>query len=110
MNVPLTENAGWGWLLGNVFTTGNLLWWGLKNTRGGASQSNPVNADLALAMQWEGSAQARWCLPVDCTRRWLDKGKVAAIPPALTLMLHNSVFPGMFLVPPKLLTICQTPG
>lgn len=82
---------------------------GLRETWGGA--------DLIKLMQlqnWlcsgEGSTQARWHPYVDCPVGRPNKRAMTAVPPAVVLALHNSVFPCISLMPPKLLTLHQCSG
>lgn len=54
--------------------------------------------------------QAKWRLSVDCHRGVPNKGTKTTVPLALAPVPHNSVFPCMILVPPKLLSLHWHPG
>lgn len=56
-------------------------------------KSHHANADSVLAVWGKGSTQARWSSPAGYERRGFNEGTMAAVSLALTLKLHNSVFP-----------------
>lgn len=83
---------------------------GSQGDMGLSSQSHWVNATLELAISREGSIQARWHLSVDFSGGVPNKEAMAPGPLILILASYNSVFMHIFLVPPELLTLCQSPG
>lgn len=60
-----------------------------------------------MAMLGVGSTEAGWHFLASCNG--LNKGTMAAVSLALSLMPHNSVFLSMSLAPPLLLSLCWSP-
>lgn len=95
-----------------VYNEQLVSWMGrsLRESPGGVNRSHLASANSELAVVEEGSTQARWHPPVDYTGGGPYKGKMTAVPPALALVLYNSVFLCVSLTPSKLLMLCWCTG
>lgn len=78
----------------------------------GVSGSHQAIADSELDVGVRGGLITGKMVPTfsSYTGGGLNRGAIAAVPPALDLKPHNSVFLCMSLVPPEFLSLCQSPN
>lgn len=78
-----------------------------RKSPGWRKQSSPGQCSFRFGCVEEGSTQGRWCLPIGYIGGRLNTRTVAAVPLAIALKPHKSIFPYMPLAP---LNHCPSAG